>query len=557
MMNRHIRTRLLWGLVLIWIIGLCIGQLSTLPTLREQVASGLKSGLEEIMRGIAQDVSDSYEERVHEELRTFTAVYELGLQGETKAAGLAEQKTKLIESGFAEAWAIALPDSLQSAWTVHEYLPYSRLRSEAWTSETQLGIILNTQLPLTYDHWGEEATDFWQRTIDSTLLLYYQENNFDETKRIACQPLFHKTDGGLIGFACLQVRQEMIGSSFLPTYFRTYFSTDRPKRKDGISYEFLDIRIRDEESRIIYQSTLLGGSSPEVSLPISQVSPYLGLLSVDVGFQGKLASEVADSVHRRNVWTVIAVFAVLLLLFILIFRTFLKSQRLNQLKSDFLANISHELKTPLSAIRLANDTLRFGRYQSEEQMNKSLNIIHREQEKLQRLLTTLLDFSQMDMAKRVYEMERIEINDWWQTYFPYVKQKVLAQGFEISANVSDSHAACVGDSEAIRDVLDILIDNAMKYAGDARKIVVHSSVAEKEWKLSVEDFGIGIPKQDREAIFEKFTRLSSSDIHDIKGYGLGLSIAKSIMAAHRGRISVVSHLGAGSQFTIHVPLHAT
>lgn len=555
-MNHRTRTRLLWGLVLVWIIGLCIGQLSTLPTLRAQIASGLKSGLEEIVGEIARGLSDAYEVDIHTDLKHFASLYELGIKGKVMTDAFSKQRMMLLESDLVEAWAVAIPDSLTSTWTVHEYLPASVQTSEPWTSDTPLDPILNTQIPLSYDHWGNNAADFWQSTIDSTLLLYHQENPFGETQRIVCQPLFHEESKRLDGFVCLKVRQDAIESSILLPYFETFFSQDQPQRSDGISYEFLDIRIRNEDGLIIYQSTLLGGSKPEVNLAISQVSPYLGLLTVEVGFLGKLAAEVADSVHQKNVWTVIAVFAGLLGLMILLFRTFLQSQRLNQLKSDFLANISHELKTPLSAIRLANDTLRLGRYQSEEQMQRSIGIIHTEQEKLERLLTTLLDFSQMDVAKRQYTMENIVIRDWWQSYYPHLEEKVTANGFEIRSHFSDSAATFSGDSEAMRDVLDILVDNAMKYAGNSREIVLHSSVAQKEWRLCVEDFGIGIAQKDQALIFEKFTRLSGTEVHDIKGYGLGLSIAQSIITAHHGRISVDSKLGKGSRFMIHLPLQS-
>ncbi|MEM7368631.1 MAG: HAMP domain-containing sensor histidine kinase [Bacteroidota bacterium] len=548
------RIQLLWGVALIWTIGMAIGQLSILPNIRAQVSLGLTAGLEDISQQIGQGLSTAYEQAIKSDLLLFS-----NNSGHLSADSLLamEWQKQIDLAKMAGGLAIALPDSASQSWIVHEFFPQSRINSPYWLRNTSFCQKIQHSLPLTYDHWVPNVDSFWEGTIDSTLLLYQQDNPFTPFNRFACEPVFDAADGVLIGFVCIQVLPKTIQSNILQPYFDQFFSDKTERRADGIQREFINIRIREGNEGILYQSSLLAGGSFAVRLPISHVSPYLGLLQIETGFLGKTAEQIAASLHRKNIYLVIGIFAVLLVLMGMILITFVKSQRLNRLKSDFLANISHELKTPLSAIKLANDTIRLERFHSKEQMHRSAEIIQEEGDKLERILSRLLDFSRMDAGKLAFQFHPINLQEWAQTHLSLIQEKAKLHGFQVEIVGEVPAASILADSDAIKDVLDILIDNAVKYSADSKRIVLHSSVSDASWQLIIEDFGIGIPGKDHDLVFEKFVRLASVDRHDIPGHGLGLSIARSIMKEHNGRIFLRSTAGKGSQFYLIFPLITT
>ena len=548
-MKYHLRTQALWGLAILWAVGIGIGQLSNLPNIREQVASGLQAGLEDIADEIAEELSARYESQ----LKT-----NLGLLVPESSVSLSEWR-ELSEVwkdrgpdnspyDFSEAQAIALPDSEMFNWQIHEW----NHMNQTWLYKGSMSQAIQKKLPLLYDHWAGQAEAYWQTTVDSTLLLYHQENPFAPPKEYACHPVFEESSGKLMGFVCIQIADQA-QTQFLSRYFEEFFSETYPPRKDGIHRSFLNIRIRNDQGELLYQSSLLAGGRIEARASIGKFSSYLGLLEVELGFLGNDSERVAASLHQKNVWLVVGVFAILLLLMGLMFRMFRQSQKLNQLKSDFLANISHELKTPLAAIRLANDSIRHGRYLSQEQLQQTTEIIQAEQNKLHRLLSTLLDFAQMDAGKSMYQKKDIEIESLWHEWLEYAENKTKVLGFELRGEMLNSSRKILADPAAIKDVWDILLDNAIKYSGESRMIMIYTSVTHAEWRVQLEDFGIGIAKENQHIIFDKFVRLTVAETHDVKGYGLGLSIAKSIIQAHRGSISVESTPGQGSRFSVSLP----
>lgn len=547
------RIRILGIIVFLLVLGIGIGQLLTLRNIREQVAMGLRSGLNDIAHDLAQDIGRRYEDAIRSDLHRL--IPSAGSSLPPQQTYSRQWQIAIEAMQLAESWFLATPDSSDESWNIQAFFPARGSQQASWRRNTPMGRILSQQLALKYDHWSPEARSYWETTIDSTLLLYYQENSFSSISRFACHPVFDNQEEHLLAFVCVLIPQHKIEEKIIRIGMEAFFSAQE-KREDGIQRQFLSARMKDQNGRIYFQSSLLSSREYEASVSMDQISQYLGLLEVDIGFLGKNSAEVAASLHRRNVWLVLGVFAVLLILMALFWYSFLQSQRLQQLKTDFVANITHELKTPLAAITLANDTIYLGRYQNEAQMRRSLDIIREEGKKLDLLLSRLLDYSQLESGKKAYHKQAINIQELWNDWFSSSQMQVSSREVSLICKTPVPNGWIPGDPEAIKDVFNILIDNAIKYSGASKLVNMYHEENKGSWHVIVEDFGIGIAAGDQQIIFDKFVRLEDAEVHTTKGYGLGLSIAKSILEAHDGHISVESTPNKGSRFHIFFPLNS-
>jgi signal transduction histidine kinase len=225
-----------------------------------------------------------------------------------------------------------------------------------------------------------------------------------------------------------------------------------------------------------------------------------------------------------------------------------------RLKADFVANVSHDLKTPLSVIRMFGETLELGRVTDPAQRAEYYRVITRESERLSRLIDNVLDFSRIEGGRRTYERAPAPVE-------PLVRESLepfaypLAQGgFKVEVDVAPDLPDVVMDAAAVAQALSNLIDNAIKYSGERRALRVEAALADGELALSVSDEGLGIPPAEHARIFEKFYRVGRSDTQGRRGSGVGLALVRHVAEAHRGRVTVESRPGAGSRFTIHLPV---
>jgi signal transduction histidine kinase len=231
-----------------------------------------------------------------------------------------------------------------------------------------------------------------------------------------------------------------------------------------------------------------------------------------------------------------------------------RQARLSQMKSDFVSNVSHELRTPLSSIRVFGEYMRLGRVTRDDKIREYGEYIEAESRRLTQLINNILDFSKIESAEKQYRFCPTDVVE-------LVEQTVT--GFEMplrEAGVSIAFAAegtrpplLPLDKDAIAQVLVNLLDNAVKYSNGNKSIDVTVTGARGEVRIRVRDHGIGIAAAERKKIFEKFYRVSSGLVHDVKGSGLGLSIVLHVVQAHGGRVEVESEAGQGSAFTIILP----
>jgi signal transduction histidine kinase len=263
-------------------------------------------------------------------------------------------------------------------------------------------------------------------------------------------------------------------------------------------------------------------------------------------------------VVRRQVMMFTTAFAILLIVLaaglVLCWRLVRRETEMARLKSDFVANVSHDLKTPLSVIRMFGETLELGRVPDEGRRREYYRVITRESERLSRLIDNVLDFSRIEGGRRSYERVPTPVE-------PLVRDSVDAfaypleqQGFKLEVHVEPDLPEVPVDADAIGQALANLIDNAVKYSGVERTIVVEARREGERLALSVTDRGIGIPPAEHAKIFDKFYRVGRSDTQGRRGSGVGLALVRHIVEAHGGSVSVRSAPGQGSCFTIWLPL---
>ena len=240
--------------------------------------------------------------------------------------------------------------------------------------------------------------------------------------------------------------------------------------------------------------------------------------------------------------------------FLFLYRNLLAQRRLTLMKNDFISNITHELKTPIATVNVAIEALRnFDALQSPERTKEYLDISASELQRLSLLVDKVLKLSMfenkdIELQKSHFNLKELVEEVMHSMRLQFQKNKATIS-FKTAGEPFNIHA----DRLHITSVIYNLLDNALKYGGSKPEIKVELAATPQEFKLRVEDNGIGISPEYANKVFEKFFRVPSGDHHNIKGYGLGLSYAAHVVHQHGGTISVESQPGKGSAFTIKLP----
>ena len=231
-----------------------------------------------------------------------------------------------------------------------------------------------------------------------------------------------------------------------------------------------------------------------------------------------------------------------------------RERRLNELKSEFISNVSHELKTPLSIISMFGEMLAEGRTKSPEQQHEYAEIIWRESVRLGRLIDNVLDFAKIERGMGVYEFSEADLGDVVGRAIELSGRRVQTANMQLSEDIEADLPSVMLDANAFTLAVLNLIDNAIKYAPDGKKIEVSLKREGERVVLAVRDWGPGIEPEEHERIFERFYRAKSVRLKPIRGSGIGLALVQHIARAHHGEATVVSEPGKGSTFRISLPI---
>jgi len=231
-----------------------------------------------------------------------------------------------------------------------------------------------------------------------------------------------------------------------------------------------------------------------------------------------------------------------------------KQIRLNRLKNDFIATVSHELKTPLASMRVLVDTLLEGNYKDQKQAIEYLQLTAKENERLSRLIDNFLTFSRMERNKQAFAIVKTSPVEIARAAAEAVKTKFSHGRCEFEVEINEDLPDVLADHDAMVTVLINLLDNAYKYSYDDKHIKLRVFSEDNSVCFCVSDNGMGLSRRATKKIFKRFYQVDRSLSRHVEGCGLGLSIAKFIVDAHRGTISAESKPGEGSTFTVKLPV---
>jgi signal transduction histidine kinase len=286
--------------------------------------------------------------------------------------------------------------------------------------------------------------------------------------------------------------------------------------------------------------------------------------SLGPNFRGlKIAFAESEDTALSKQWSFQRSFYLLALLLVLsvtlfgaylLWRDVRRDVRMAEMRSQFVSSVSHELKTPLTAIRMFAETLRLGRSKNQKTQTEYLDTIVSESQRLTRLLNNVLDFSKIEQGKRIYRPDMTALSEIIQASARAMKYPLSQKGFELNVHVEEGLPAVRVDQDALEQAILNLLNNAMKYSGESHEIDLRLQRKDDHALIQVTDRGVGIDPREQKRIFEKFYRVPMPENERIVGTGLGLTLVSHIVKAHGGNIEVESAPGKGSTFSIYLPL---
>jgi two-component system phosphate regulon sensor histidine kinase PhoR len=351
------------------------------------------------------------------------------------------------------------------------------------------------------------------------------------------------------------------GQSYLLSYFqrehqgRRYLAVawhDVPR----IVHEVLPwlYRERDDQSRmnivdagggIVFGPPLSGGEFT-VGRPF-QTTLYKWRLNVSL----LSAEDFAASAARRRILEMVLVGLsglVVIAGLVVVLVAAARERKLSNLKSDFVANVSHELKTPLALVRMFGELLQSGRVDGDEKRRQYLQIIVSESERLGALIENVLDFAKVERGKAGYEFVRGSVGEVVTRAIEACRVRAEREQVSLELSLSPNLPEVRLDERAIEIAVINLVDNALKYARDGRRVQVQVAATDGKVQVRVTDEGAGIPIEDRKRIFERFVR--GSGANQVRGSGIGLALVKHIAEAHGGDAWAETAETGGSRFVL-------
>ncbi|MBI9037387.1 MAG: HAMP domain-containing histidine kinase [Bacteroidales bacterium] len=261
-----------------------------------------------------------------------------------------------------------------------------------------------------------------------------------------------------------------------------------------------------------------------------------------------------------QMWVLLFVSAILIIIIIVSFAltisTIFRQKKLSKMKNDFINNMTHEFKTPISTVSLACEALSDTDIKKSEQLYSNyIKIISEENSRLGVIAEKILQTAILEKGQLNLKKEEIDVNEIISDVVKNIKIQVEIKDGKIEEFYNADFSKIVADKIHITNVFYNLLDNANKYSPKKPEIKVITENSAKGIIIKIEDNGIGISKANQKKIFGKLFRVPTGDVHDFKGYGLGLSYVKKIIEKHGGKISVDSELNTGSRFTIFLPLY--
>lgn len=313
-------------------------------------------------------------------------------------------------------------------------------------------------------------------------------------------------------------------------------------------------QILNENGESVYQSgPPLSSAKGRKIYPMSHALPGYQLEMVYNSFGAQQLYSVAST--RINFGLIFLLFILAILSLVLFTRAIRQKIQLAKQKTFFVTTVSHEFKTPLAIMKLAQETLASKRYSSEEEAQRFLNMIANEINHLNHLVHKILSFSKIEMGQIQVHQQPFDLIEILKISEQNYNIRAEAEGITLHWHLPEHSCWVVGDPDLIRHAVDNVLDNAFKYRGDSGQIDILCEATQQDVVLKIRDEGVGIAFEELPHIFKSFYRVSSPTTEGIRGSGLGLAVSRYILHRCQAKFYVDSVLGKGSTFTIAFPLH--
>ncbi|MCB0737889.1 MAG: HAMP domain-containing histidine kinase [Bacteroidetes bacterium] len=405
--------------------------------------------------------------------------------------------------------------------------------------------------------------------IPSQIIQDVNESNYGTGPNIAPEN-FSKPDSQEINFDSLRTNQDGELFRFLRSFVRVYLKGDHSISEKGID-SLLQVEMRKVHPDLKYNYKIFKQKNDSLD-SLANVGYYLNedchvvaqklfpsALNLD---HAKILLSVVQP-HRyilSEMKLVMSSSAVFLLIIIYAFsytlNTLIKQGKLSDMKSDFINNMTHELKTPISTISLASEALTDKNLElNQERINRLGSLIKKENERLKSQVDRVLQMERLDRGKIKLELDIYHLNELISGVIENAKIQIEQRSGIINCKLNAIKDEVKVDELHITNIVYNLIDNAIKYSGELVEITVQSWNDNHYVFFSIEDKGLGIPPENIDRIFERFYRVPTGNRHDVKGFGLGLSYVKELVELHKGKIKVASKPNKGSIFTVQLPIN--
>lgn len=344
-----------------------------------------------------------------------------------------------------------------------------------------------------------------------------------------------------------------IASRFNPQQLDSLLKTELKAKGINIDYEY-GVILPQQDRFLLHtngqHAPILKQSELKAALFPNDVFGNQSILTVDFpGKEGYLLGKVWSAMVSSGFLALVILFC-----FGYSIRTIVRQKKLSEMKNDFINNMTHELKTPISTVSLAVEALKDKTIEQSTLRTKYIRVIGEENKRLGDQVEKVLQIAAIDRNDYNLKLETLHMTDVVHSATTHMAIQIEERGGRLNLIEKATADEVIGDEMHLTNIVLNLLENANKYSTEKPHITLRTASDKGEFLLSIHDKGIGMTKEQQKHIFEKFYRVPTGNLHNVKGFGLGLAYVRRIIEAHEGSISVDSEVGKGSKFLIKIPL---